>query len=318
MKAMGDRLEAEQLGRRKVTSLLVAAVLGLTACGRKADEAYKPAYERRPSSDKGLIVHVLGVHPLHNPQHLFEVYGPLVAYLNARLKGVSIRLEASSSYAAFEEKIARRELHFCLANPYEAIASLTQGYHVFAKMADDQNFRGIILVRKDSGITRVEQLRGKIVSYPAPTALAAAVMPQWFLFQHGIDVMHDLDNHYVGTQESSIMNVVLGKSVAGGTWPPPWKAFQREHPDLASQVEVRWQTPSLINNALIARDDVAPEVVSGVRELLATLHTDPEGPPILARMDLSRFEPAANATYEPVRAFVQRFEASVRPVKLKS
>ncbi|MEZ4694041.1 MAG: PhnD/SsuA/transferrin family substrate-binding protein [Aliarcobacter sp.] len=49
---------------------------------------------------------------------------------------------------------------------------------VFAKMGDDENFRGIFLVRKDSGIKNFEDLKGKKISYPAPTALAATILPQ--------------------------------------------------------------------------------------------------------------------------------------------
>jgi len=70
-------------------------------------------------------------------------------------------------------------------------------------MGDDENFRGIILVRKDSAIENVADLKGKAVSYPAPTALAAAMMPQYYLQTHGLDVMNDLDNRYVGSQASS-------------------------------------------------------------------------------------------------------------------
>ncbi len=40
-------------------------------------------------------------------------------------------------------------------------------------MSDDNNFRGIILVRKDSGIKKLTDLKGKAESFPTPTALAA-------------------------------------------------------------------------------------------------------------------------------------------------
>ena len=322
MTASRNRRPPHLADRRAVSAWIALTALGLAGCltgcdRREAEKPYQPGYDKQSAMQTG-VVYVLAVHPLHNPKRLFEVYAPLIDYINARLKGASLRLEASSSYAAFEEKMARRELHFCLANPYQTIAGVAMGYHVFAKMGDDDNFRGVILVRKDSGIVRVDQLVGKIVSYPAPTALAAAIMPQWFLHEHGINVMRDIDNRYVGTQESSIMNVVLGKSAASATWPLPWRAFQKEHPDLASQIEVRWETPPLVNNAMTARDNLPAPIVQQVGALLAGLHTSGEGQAILARMALSRFEIANDATYEPVRTFVRRFEAEVRPVKPRS
>lgn len=298
-----------------VTMLLVAAVaLALSAC-RPSARAGKdlPTYESVGEA-AAATVYVLAVHPLHNPKKLFEVYQPLVDYLNTQLKGFSLKLEASSSYANFESKLEHREVDFALPNPYQTLMGIAHGYRVFAKMGDDENFRGVILVRKDSGITRPDQLIGKAVSYPAPTALAAAILPQWFLVEQGINVMRDVDNRYVGTQESSIMNVALGKVAAGATWPAPWAAFCREQPDLARQLEVRWTTPHLINNSLLARDDMPPDLVLQIRQQIVALHDRPEGRAILDRMALSRFEAADDDAYKPVSDFVHRFEARVRPV----
>lgn len=295
-------------------ALLLLPVWMLSGCAPSASQdASLPAYESQAVS-KASAVYVLAVHPLHNPKRLYEVYQPLIERLNARLPGITLKLEASSSYADYEAKMARREVAFTLPNPYQTLMALRHGYQVFAKMGDDEQFRGVILVRKDSGIRDPRQLIGKAVSYPAATALAAGMMPQWFFQQHGVNVARDLDNRYVGTQESSMMNVVLGKVSAGCTWPLPWAIFQKEQPDLAAQLEVRWETPHLVNNALLARDDVPPEVVRRVKQEMVTLHESAEGKAILARMALSRFEPADDSTYRPVAEFLRRFDAEVRPV----
>ncbi len=74
-------------------------------------------------------------------------------------------------------------------------------------MGDDENFRGIIIVRKDSHFNQVRDLKGKAVSFPASTALAATMMPQYYMQTHGLDVTKDIDIRYVGSQESSIMSV---------------------------------------------------------------------------------------------------------------
>lgn len=298
-----------------IAALAMLLSLSLTACSERKGEDYLPRYADTPPSNK--VIYRFGVHPLHNPQRMFEVYEPLVEYLNRRFDGAQIELQASSSYAAFEEKLARRQLHLALPNPYQTIKGAEYGYRVFGKMGDDASFRGIILVRKDSGIASVADLKGKAVSYPAPTALAATLLPQWFLHTHGVRVNDEIDNRYVGSQESSIMNVVLGTTAAGATWPQPWKAFIKDHPDFAAQLEVKWETDTLMNNSLMARDDMPQAVVARIGELMFNLHRDAEGREILQRMQLSRFEPADDATYKPVRSFLSRFEQEVRPVEGK-
>ncbi|MDX9766010.1 MAG: phosphate/phosphite/phosphonate ABC transporter substrate-binding protein [Ectothiorhodospiraceae bacterium] len=291
--------------------LLVA--LALTACNSGEAPEYTPTFSPRSTSTEA--VYVFGVHPLHNPQRLHEVFGPLMAYLSEHVDDARFRLEASRNYAAYDEKLYARQFHFALPNPYQTVNAVKQGYRVFGKMGDDHNFRGIILVRKDSGIHEVTDLRGKAVSYPAPTALAATMLPQHYLNSHGLDVMHEVENRYVGSQESSIMNVYLGDVAAGATWPPPWRALSRERPELAEALEVKWQTESLPNNGLVVLPEVPVAVVNRVSDLLFGLHEIDSGRAILARMELSRFEAADDATYDSVREFIVRFSREVRPVE---
>lgn len=296
----------------RVGLVLFVAIILASACGNEKNDAYQPAYSTESPATQAQ--YLFGVHPLHNPKKLHEVYGPLVEHINSVLRpdNASLRLEASRSYAAFDEKLAQGHFHFALPNPYQTISSVTHGYEIFGKMDNDEDFRGIFLVRKDSSIKDVKDLQGKTVSYPAPTALAATMMPQMYLTENGLDVMKDIHNLYAGSQESSMMSVYLSKSAAGATWPPPWRKFQEERPAIAQELYVIWQTEPLPSNGLVVRKDVPEVIRAKVSSVLFTLQETPEGRTILERIPLSRFVPADNATYAPVYRFMERFEASVR------
>lgn len=293
--------------------VLLVVMLILTGCGRPPESDYQPSFSAHPGSD--VKVYVVGIHPLHNPQRLMKLYGPVVEYINAGIPGVHFNLEASHNYEEFDKKLYSGHFDFAMPNPYQTVLSLKHGYRVFGKMGDDKDFRGIILVHKDSDIRTVSDLKGKKVAYPAPTALAATMMPQYYLHTHGIDVNRDIENVYVGSQESSIMNVVLGHVAAGATWPAPWKTFSAEHPKLASQLKVKWQTDSLINNGWVVRKDIPPGLADEFGAALFGLDSSAQGRKMLERLPISRFEPASDSTYVPVRDFIEVFSATVRPVE---
>lgn len=305
---MDKRATAKLMGVRRYLTALTAVLL-LGGCGEEEQSA-TPTYSDAPPAQK--TVYRFGIHPLHNPTRLHEIFGPLMAYLDRRIPEAHFRVEASRNYAAYDKKLFSGEFHFSLPNPYQTVVSLDKGYRVFGKMADDENFRGIILVRKDSGIHSIGDLKGLAISYPAPTALAATMLPQYYLHSHGLDVMKDVDNRYVGSQESAIMNVFLGHTAAGATWPPPWRALVKERPELAEQLEIKWRTDPLPNNGLVVREDIPQALMDKVAELLFTLHTHEEGRRMLERMELSRFEPASDASYDPVRRFLKTFAEQVR------
>ncbi len=291
---------------------MFGAVL-LCACQPTEPQAYHP--DLGGSSPTTRQEYIVGIHPLHNPQRLMERYGPILAYINRQMPEVQLRLEASRNYDEYDKKLYSARFHLAMPNPYETVLSLKHGYHVFGKIKDDSLFRGIILVRRDANIHQPSDLKGKKVSYPAPSALAATMMPQYYLQTNGLDVNRDIENVYVGSQESSILNVLHGFSAAGATWPVPWNAFQKEHPEQAAQLVVRWQTETLPNVGWVVRGDVPPALVQKFSHALFNLQNSEEGRRLLAALPIDGFEPANDESYQPIRRYLREFSSKVRVVE---
>lgn len=111
------------------------------------------------------------------------------------------------------------------------------------------------------------------------------------------------------------MNAYLKLTAAGATWPPPWRAFQKDHPQEAAELVVIWETESLVNNSVMVRDDIPAPVGEQVRALLIEMKETAEGKLILAGMETARFLPASDEDYNVVRRYVARFEREVRSVE---
>lgn len=293
--------------------VLVLVLTLLAACDQPV--ADKPLEYSAAPPVSAIATYRFAVHPLHNPQKLFEAYQPLIDYLNQQVPSAHFELEASRDYQAYERKYQAREPDFLLPNPWQTLQAMQHGYHVIAMAGDAKDFKGIFIVRKDSRIKTFSDIKGKVISYPSSTALAAAIMPQYYLFTNGININHDVQNVYVGSQESSIMNVFLGKSAIGATWPPPWRLFQKDYPVAANQLEVIWETPPLINNSVMARDDVPAQIQAQVSEILLDLTKTSQGQAILNGMETANIHAANDASYDVVRDYIQHFEKVVRPVE---
>ncbi len=287
----------------------------LFECNKGAKEQ-GPQYGQKPLT-QGLPVYVFAVHPLYNPTKLVQLYQPLMDYMNLSLNGAQLKLEASRDYANYEEKYGSRKPEFLLPNPWQTLQAMKGGYRVIAMAGEPQDFKGIFIVRKDSNLKQPSDLKGKAVSYPSQTALAACIMPQYFLYKHGININTDIENRYVGSQESSIMNAYLKLTAAGATWPPPWRSFQKDRPKEAAELKILWETESLVNNSVMVRNDVPAQVASQVRTLLLKLDNTEKGKSILKGMETARFLAASDSTYNVVKIYISRFEKEVRPVEKK-
>lgn len=299
---------------KSITRLLFLSIfILLAACDQANNEINTPVYKKAATDSKQ--VYRLAIHPLHNPRKLTEAYQPLIDHLNKHISQVHFELEASRDYQAYEVKFRERKPELILPNPWQTLEAIKVGYRVIAMAGDAEDFKGIFIVRRDSGIETPKDLKGKIVSYPSHTALAACIMPQRYLFDNGLDIKQDIENRYVGSQESSIMNALLGESSAGATWPPPWRLFQKDRPEEAAQLKVIWQTPSLMNNSVMVRDDIPADIAKQVSTLLFALHEHEQGKSILQGMETARFYPATDDSYALVQEFINNFEKDIRLVE---
>jgi phosphonate transport system substrate-binding protein len=292
-------------------SFTMFVLLTLTGCQQgETVQGSQPHYaDARPAQDQ---VFVFGIHPLYNPQRLNELFGPLADYLSKQVPQARFIIESSKDYADYNNKLRARQFDFALPNPYQTLLAIDSGYQVTAKVAPDDDFMGIILTPKTAKLSIISALKGATIAFPAPSALAATMLPQWLLFQHGLKPNIDYQVSYVVSQESSILSVANGTTQASATIPAAWRQFQHDYPERAEKLTVSWKTQTLPNIGFVVRNDVPESIKTQATNLLIDLEQNEAGKAILAKTKLGHFEVANQETYAPVAQFVTLFEQEVR------
>lgn len=278
----------------------------LTACDQSSP---RPGYQ--PTASEHQKAHyIVGIHPYLNTQKLYTAYAPILAYLEENIPDTNFTLETASDYASYEQKLKDGYYDFALPNPYQTINSLESGYRVTARMAPNSVFKGVIIARKDSNITAHQQLKYRSIAFTAKTALAATMMPKYYLLQHGVNVDKEMKAKYVTSQFSAIMNVYNKDTDFAATWPVAYAAWQQEFPEAAKELVTLWETPSLVNNAWVARKDIGESVVNSVTALLVHLNQTEAGKQLLSPTACEGFLPAKDSDYQSVVNFISDYRAS--------
>lgn len=293
-------------------ALLCFTLLIFGGCDRsnESKDAYRPKGVYKENTN-----YIIGITAFSGNKQMFVTYRPILNYLEENIKGVKFELATSKDFVENEKRTRKNEFHFILSNPYQSLVSFDYGYRPIAKVKNDAIFRGIILARKDAHIKSFQQLRGNIIAFAAPTALGGTIMPKYFLWEHGIDVRHDMSADYVGSHYSAILNTYTKDALVTATWPSAWEGWKKENPIKAEEMEVIWETKPLINIALSVRSDVDPELAKKVTALLIALNTTPRGQEILKNAGLEGFEIANNKTFDPVRVFLHRYESALGKIQ---
>lgn len=288
-------------------SAATAILLSLTGtgCAPAPKSDYVPRIGPSSAIRTAGTQYSLGVTPLHNAIRLFETYQPLVDEINRRAGAFTVKLESARDYPSYEIKVRDRTLNFALLNPHLVIPAQDRGYKIIGRSAD--KIRGLIVIRKDSNIRQIRDLRSASISFGARTDLSGTMMPKVFLKQLGLDVEKQAQPKYVGSQESALMNAYLGYSAAACISAATWNAFRLAQPRIAQQLQIAWQTDAMVGFGILARNDVPAEHIRTVTDILFDLNTSEHGREILEPIKVSGFKPASDGTYDGVWEFLNDY-----------
>ena len=287
--------------------IFLISIFLILGCEQKSTQ---PLY-RPTSTVVESQVYIVGVHPYVNTQKMFSSYRPILDYLEANIPHTTFKLETSEDYAQYNQKLYAKVFDFSLPNPYQTINSFEYGYSVIAKMKPDTTFKGILVAKKSSHLREIKQLKNQKISFPAPTALAAAMMPLYFLKSQGLDINKDIEKLYVGSQFSSIMNAYTGDTIAGATWPTSYADWCAQNPGKADDMEIVWETDILVNNGFIVHERVPLGLSQQVAVLLSTLDSREKEAQLLKDAGFDGFELASNQTYDKVIDFLQKYDKEI-------
>ncbi|MBI5892777.1 MAG: phosphate/phosphite/phosphonate ABC transporter substrate-binding protein [Deltaproteobacteria bacterium] len=254
---------------------------------------------------------VLGVVPFQSPSKSAEMFIPLADYLTNKT-GINIEFAVARDFKVYQERLEKGEYDITFSNPFQYVVARSKaGYTAFAKVAKEP-FTGIILVRKDSGIKRIEDLNGKSIAFAYPTAWAAAVQTRkWLKEKYKIDYYKDMKPLFVGSHDSAILAVFTRMVDAAGAIPHEFETMD-EH--VKNDLVVIGETPPHPQMPFAYHPRVSSLAVLKIKNaLLALDKTTPENRKVLEALGRDSFEAANDKEYNVVRKLADEYSKDGMP-----
>ncbi|NEQ08887.1 MAG: phosphate/phosphite/phosphonate ABC transporter substrate-binding protein [Moorea sp. SIO4E2] len=202
-----------------LTGVSIAIILGLTACENKnsANPSVIPVdTSHQQVSDNTVRVGVLIIDSVDSVK---QRYQPLLNYLSGVINR-PLSLVPVTQESQFIE-VAQGNLHFTTNNPLAAVQIRrlydTEFLLTHSRPQVGTKFGGLIIVRSDSNIYKLKDLRGKKAACVAfQTAAAGCIFQIYHLLQHGIDPFLDFSSFVENkSQDQIVLDVVNGKIDVG-------------------------------------------------------------------------------------------------------
>ncbi|MCX7874182.1 MAG: phosphate/phosphite/phosphonate ABC transporter substrate-binding protein [Caldimicrobium sp.] len=200
-----------------------------------------------------------GVVPQFPPDFIEQAWGPVLREISLR-SGYLFELKIKKTIPEFEKGFLSGEFDFAFMNPYHmVVARRTQKYEPIIR--DATPLTGILVVKKESSVSKVEDLNGTTIAFPAPNAFGASLYMRALLTEK---FKIKFTPKYVKTHDNVYRHVVLGMAEAGGGGN---QTFQRQPDEIRNQLRILYETPPSAPHPIA----VHPRVPHKVREIFVKL-----------------------------------------------
>ncbi|ERI92565.1 phosphate/phosphite/phosphonate ABC transporter, periplasmic binding protein [Clostridiales bacterium oral taxon 876 str. F0540] len=265
-------------------SLAVAGSM-LTGCGPKKEQP-KSAY-----TPKELRVQFV---PSQAAETLEAKAKPLEKLLGDKL-GIPVKVSVSTNYNTIIEAMSSKQIDvgflpptaYVLAHDKKAADVLLQAQRYGVKedgSNTDQlvdNYKAMIVVKKNSSIGSLQDLKGKKIAWQDVTSTAGYIYPAAEMKKAGIDPEKDVQGVTVKGHDKGVIAVLNGDVDAAAVFEDARNNVKKDFPNVFNDTKVIYRTQGIPNDTIAVRSDMDEAWKDKISQAFIDIAKDPEGQKIV-------------------------------------
>ena len=250
----------------------------------------------------------LGVLPRLAATEITTMFTPLADYLG-RKTGRKVTLVVARDFEAFQKQVRAGELDLAFSNPLIYVELKREmdlePLGLGAEKKGGTRFRGILIVRKDSGMNGLQDVKGKRIIFVDRESLGGYLSQALFLKKHGIDLQRDFTTLPFAKKHDNVTMAVLNRAADVGAIREDDLEKLAGRVDL-SQLKILAYTDYFPNWPLFANARVDARTRDAIRSALLALRP---GDSVLESAKLAGFAPVADKDYDGLREAARILDA---------
>ena len=243
--------------------------------------------------------------PRLSAAELQTIYAPLVEYLSSEV-GEKVTLVVPKDFEGVEKEVKAGKADIGFVNPLIYV-QVKQSVNIeplalSSEVKSGTRLRGIVIVRKDSNMIKLQDLKGKKFSFVEEDSPAGHIFQKLLLSKAGFDLKKDVIMlPYAKTHENVVMAVFNKTADAGGVREEQLDKMKGSL-DI-SQLKVVGFTDYFPNWPFFSAPSLKKGSADKIRAALLKLKpNEPQNAKILGPARLTGFIPVADKEYDDLRA----------------
>jgi phosphonate transport system substrate-binding protein len=275
-----------KIPRRWLSIIAIAAsVIGTILSSNAAEQAPGRAENQTIS---------LGIVSEANQKEIERHYRDFVAYVARRLSSEG-KVIIASTPSELAKLLEQQKVDFYMESAYSTYIINDVGGAGKLLLRRWQRgkpeYQSFIFTKRNSGVNRLDDLRGKIIVFENPKSTSGYFLPKFFLQRNGFKLSEKsrLDvgatpaeiGYIFALSQEKLVNLVLTNQAAGGAFSDD--DYAKLDDKAKAEIGVLAQTERLPRYLVSIRKDMPPPVVDRLRAILLAMSDDDEGRKILQK-----------------------------------
>ena len=265
----------------------------------------------------GLGAETLRIGSTHNqPVDEIRRFLPLASYLEKRLKAdgiTQVQVVVSGTLREAAKHLREGTLDLYIDSPFPSLAlSQLSGSKFLARRWKKgvAEYHTVIFARKDGGVSRLDDLKQKILGFETNYSSSGYFFPKMVLLQQGFKLVPlanpadpvergKIGYVFTGDDENTLLWVVRGKVSVGAL---DDQAYLRDGRDELDKLQVVYRSFSIPRQIVSHRASLAPRLVARIKETLVKMDQSQEGNGALRGFEkTTKFDEIPAAAMTPLR-----------------
>lgn len=284
--------------KRSLAIILALVALVLTsACGKSSTPAAK--------------VLRVGFVPAEEAQQIMQNAQPLVEILRKEL-GMEVQPFVATDYTGVVEALRGGKLDVAFLAPASYVLAKNEA-NVRVILKSERkgipSYYAAIITRADSGINKLEDLRGKTFAFGDSLSTTGNVFPRKMFKEKGIDPVRDFKQIlFSGGHDATVLAVLNRKVDAGATFAnspdnqdTAWQRYLK-NPEDVKQIRAIAFSEAIPADNLVVSSTLDAAIAKQVEQIFLNLSRDPAGKKMLRDLyQIDGFVTATDKDYDSVR-----------------
>lgn len=303
----------------------IMAALSLSGCSGSGDKP-APSTTAQPAPkvsmfDKKEPIQ-LGFVPLIDSEKLVDSVKPLEEKLSQQLNH-PVKAFVATNYVGVVNALSSGQIDMAYIPPLAYVFAHEDGgarpVLTALSKTGEPYYTSEILVRKDSGITTLDQLKGKRIGFVDPSSTSGYLFPATLLKKAGID----LDGgdgttvQFTGGHDKSLQLLLNGDVDAIGTFANAPTRYKKDFPTAQDELTVLATSEKIPNITLVVSEaTVTAEDEAKIKAAFEAIQQSEDGAALLSQLfNIYGFESAHDEMFNTVRDTAQLMDINLEAIK---